>query len=98
MYIGPFFLDTKELFLLVAVVLLCVLLWLGIPLWWFDGYSLLTIAILALLIKGLLPAVHNEAFFTLTLITILLSLYLPFFHLVLFYILSFLFFRLLRVI
>jgi hypothetical protein len=51
-----------------------------------------------LITKGLLPSIHNEAFFILAIVTIFLTLYLPIFQVVLFYFLSFLFFRLLKVI
>lgn len=98
MYFGPFYLDTKEIFLLVASFLLGFALLFGWEIWWFDKQVLLTIVILFLITKGLLPAIHNEAFFILAIITIFLTLYLPIFQVVLFYLLSFLFFRVLKVI
>src|SRR3989344_6766225 len=98
MYIGPFYFDTKELFLIIAALLLGVALALGWPLWWFDKRALLTLVVLMLITKGLLPSIHNEAFFILALVTIFLSLYLPVFQVVLFYFVSFLMFRLLKVI
>jgi hypothetical protein len=98
MYIGPFYLDTKEIFLILAAVLLGLAWWLGWSLWWFDKRALLTLVILMLMTKGLLPSIHNEAFFILAIVTIFLSLYLPIFQVVLFYFVSFLMFRLLKVI
>ncbi|MCA9371865.1 hypothetical protein KC726_03120 [Candidatus Woesebacteria bacterium] len=98
MYLGPFFFDTKEIFLILATILLSVALVFGLPIAWFDTTSLLTIVILMLITKGLLPAIHNEAFFILAIVTIFLTVYLPSWQVVLFYLLSFLFFRLLRVI
>jgi len=98
MYIGPFYFDTKELFLVAAAVLIGLAWVLGWPLWWFDKRVLLTLVILILITKGLLPSIHNEAFFILTLVTIILTLYLPIFQVVLFYFLSFFMFRLLKVI
>jgi hypothetical protein len=98
MYIGPFYLDTKEIFLILAAVLLGLAWWLGWSLWWFDKRALLTLVILMLMTKGLLPSIHNEAFFILAIVTIFLSLYLPVFQVVLFYFVSFLMFRLLKVI
>jgi len=98
MYIGPFYFDTKEIFLILASVIL-VLAWvLGWPLWWFDKRALLTLTILLLITKGLLPSIHNEAFFILAIVTIFLSLYLPIFQVVLFYFISFLMFRVMKVI
>ena len=98
MYIGPFYFDTKEIFLVLAAILLGVAHLLGWPLWWFDKRVLLTLVILMLFTKGLLPSIHNEAFFILAIITIFMSLYLQIFQVVLFYFVSFLMFRLLKVI
>jgi hypothetical protein len=98
MYLGPFYLDTKEIFLILAVLLLALAIFFGWPLWWFDKRVLLTIVILMLITKGLLPAIHNEAYFILAIVTIFLTLYLPIFHVVLFYFISFLLFRLLKVV
>ncbi|MBP9690688.1 hypothetical protein KBD81_01265 [Candidatus Woesebacteria bacterium] len=98
MYFGPFYFDTKEIFLIIASFLLGFALLFGWEIWWFDKQILLTMVILMLITKGLLPAIHNEAFFILALVTIFLTLYLPIFHVILFYLLSFLFFRVLKVI
>jgi len=98
MYIGPFYFDTKEIFLILAAVLVGLSMYFGWPLYWFNPRVLLMLIILMLITKGLLPAIHNESFFTLALVTIFLSLYLPLFQVVLFYFISFGFFRLLKVI
>ncbi|OGK51016.1 hypothetical protein A2966_02810 [Candidatus Roizmanbacteria bacterium RIFCSPLOWO2_01_FULL_41_22] len=98
MYIGPFFFDTKEIFLILGALLLGLAMFFGWPIWWFDRQTLLTLVVLILFTKGLLPAIHNEAFFILAIVTIFMTLYLPPFQIILFYLLSFLFFRLLKVI
>jgi len=98
MYLGPFYFDTKEIFLILVAILLGLAWYFSWPLWWFDKRALLTLVILILFTKGLLPAIHNEAFFILALIAIFLTLYLPIFQVVLFYFVSFLLFRLLKVI
>lgn len=98
MYLGPFYFDTKEIFLILAAILVGLAMQMGWSIWWFDKRALLTIIILMLVTKGLLPAVHNEAFFILALITIFLTLYLPIFQVVLFYFISFALFRLLKVV
>lgn len=98
MYFGPFFFDTKEIFLLTGALLLALALLLGWPIWGFNTSVLLTLVLLMLITKGLLPAIHNEAFFILAIVTIFLTLYLETFHVILFYLISFLFFRLLKVI
>ncbi len=98
MYFGPFFFDTKEIFLILAAFLLGMAMLFGWPIWGFDTQVLLTLVILMLITKGLLPAIHNEAFFILAVITLFLTFYLPVFQVILFYLVTFLFFRLLRVI
>lgn len=98
MYFGPFFFDTKEIFLILATILLGLAMLFGWPVWGFDTQVLLTLVILMLITKGLLPAIHNEAFFILAVITLFLTFYLPVFQVILFYLVTFLFFRLLRVI
>ncbi|MEI6533132.1 MAG: hypothetical protein WCO06_04800 [Candidatus Roizmanbacteria bacterium] len=98
MYLGPFYFDTKEIFLIIATILLGLAMFFGWSLVWFSPTSLLTLAILMLFTKGLLPAIHNEAFFILAIVTIFLTLLLPLFQVILFYFITFLFFRLLKVI
>ena len=98
MYLGPFYFDTKELFLVLAAVLLGLAWAFGWPLWWFDKRALLTLVVLMLFTKGLLPSIHNEAFFILAIVTMFLTLYLSIFYVVLFYFICFLLFRVLKVI
>lgn len=98
MYLGPFYFNTKEIFLIIAAVLLALIMALGWEIWWFDPKTLLTLTILILITKGLLPAIHNESFFVLALVTIFLSLWLNVFQVVLFYFISFVLFRFLKVI
>jgi|SRR3989344_7490357 len=98
MYLGPFYLDTKEIFLILAALLIGLATFFGWSIYWFDKRVLLTIIILMLVTKGLLPAIHNEAFFILAIVTIFLTLYLPVFQVILFYFLSFVLFRFLKVI
>ena len=98
MYIGPFYFDTKEIFLILAAILIGIAMAMGWPLWWFDKRALLTLVIIMLFTKGLLPSIHNEAFFILGIVTIFLSLQLPIFQVILFYFISFIMFRVLKVI
>ena len=98
MYLGPFYFDTKEIFLILAAILIGLAWYFQWPIQWFDKRTLLIIVVLMLITKGLLPAIHNEAFFILAIVTIFLTLYLPMFQVVLFYFISFLLFRLMKVI
>jgi len=98
MYLGPFYFDTKEIFLVLAAILIGLAMYFGWSLIWFNPQALLILVILMLITKGLLPSIHNEAFFILALVSIFLTLYLPTFQVVLFYFISFGLFRLLKVI
>ncbi len=98
MYLGPFYFDTKEIFLILAAILVGLAMHFSWSIYWFEPKTLLTIIILMLITKGLLPSVHNEAFFLLAIVTIFLTLYLPVFQIVLFYFVSFALFRLLRIV
>jgi hypothetical protein len=98
MYFGPIFLDTKEIFLILATGLLACIKFFHWEIMWFNTTDLLTLTILILITKGLLPAIHNEAFFTLAIVTILLSLWLTIFQVILFFFISFILFRLVKVI
>lgn len=98
MYLGPFFFDTKEIFLMLTALLVGAAMIFNLPLLWFDPGTLLTLCVLILITKGLLPAIHNESFFNLALTTIFLSIFFPLWQVVLFYFISFMLFRVLKVI
>lgn len=98
MYLGPFYFDTKELFLIVSAAFLLILIILEIPLIWFEASELLTLLIIILITKGLLPAIHNEAYFTLSFVTIFATIFSNLFWVVLFYFIAFILFRLFRII
>lgn len=98
MYVGPFYFDIKEILLILTAGIIVVAMFFGLDMYAFDKRALLTILILILITKGLLPAIHNEAFFILAVVAIFLTLYLPVFQVVLFYFISFVLFRMLRVI
>src|SRR4051812_23342449 len=98
MYIGPLYFDSKEIFLIIAALLLGVAMYFGWNILWFDRTTLLTLVIFILITKGLLPAIHNEAFFILALVAIFLTIWLPLFQVIIFYFIAFAIFRLLKVI
>lgn len=74
------------------------MIFLGVEPAWFKARDILTIVILILFTKGLLPAIHNEAFFFVAVAAIFLTLYIPIFQVVLFYFICFVLFRVLKVI
>lgn len=86
------------MFLIIAVMLLAAALYFNIQLMFFEPRALLTLAVIFLILKGLLPSIHNEAFFIHAIVTILLTMFLPLFQVILFYAVTFVFLKLLRVI
>jgi len=98
MKLGPFFFDTKELFLVLLAGLIVLIIYLGWQVPFFDLNKLLLLVILFFLVKGLLSGIHNENFLILAIITIFLSLYLTAFQIVLFFFIALLLFRFLKVI
>jgi len=98
MRIGPFYFDSKELFLLVAAALIGVATYLDWPLWLFDKESLLVLIVIMLVTKGLLPAIHNENYFILSLVSLFLILYFPLFQVLVFYFFAFVLLKAFRVI
>ena len=98
MKIGPFFLDTKELFLILLAIFVGLATYFGWEIPLFDSQKLMLLVVLFLLAKGLLPAIHNENFLILALFTLFLSFYLVELQLVLFFVISLILFRFLKVI
>lgn len=98
MYLGPFYFDKKEILLILLTVLIGLVWYFGWDIYSFDKRALLTILIMILITKGLLPAIHNEAFFILAIVALFLTLFLPIFQVILFYFLSLLFFKALNII
>lgn len=98
MRLGPFFIDTKEIFLILLATFVWSAKYFGWEIPLFDLQKLLLLIVLFFLAKGLLPAVHNENFLILALVTLFLSFYLVELQLVLFFVITLLLFRFLRII
>ena len=98
MKLGPFFFDTKEIFLMLAALLIAVAMYFKWPLWQFQAESLLVLVIMFLTLKGLLPSTHNEVFFLHALVTIVLTLFFPLFQVLLFYAITFFIFKVVKLI
>lgn len=98
MKLGPFYFDTKELFLMILVALLGAAFYFKWDIPYFDEQKLLLLVVLILFVKGLLPAINNNAFLIFALIVMFMSLYLETFPLLLFFFVGFGFFKLLRII
>jgi len=98
MKIGPFYFDSKEIFLFLAAIFIGLALYFHWPLWRFDGQTLLTLTIIMLLLKGLMPSLHNEVFLLHAIVAIFLTLFLPMFQVLLFYFVTFFLLKGLKVI
>lgn len=98
MYLGPLYINTKEIFLIITLILLALAWKLGWGVMWFDKRSLLLIVALMLVTKTLLPSLQNEAFFILALVVIFLTLYFSIFQIAIFYLVSFTLMRWLKLI
>lgn len=98
MNIGPFYFDKKEIYLVLVILLIILAIIFNLPLWQFSKIDLLTFTIIILLVKGLLPSIHNEAFFLHSIVGIILLLFIPLFQVLLFYFISFFIFRIFKII
>ncbi len=98
MYLGPFYINTKEIFLILVAILLGLAMKFGWGLYWFDRRTLLVLVLAMLVTKTILPTINNEAFFILAIVTIFLTLYLTIFQLIIFYLVSFTLMRWLKLI
>lgn len=98
MRIGPFYFDTKELFLIAAIIFLGLALYFDWQVWHYESATLLTLAVIMLMIKGLMRSIHNDVFFFHSVATLALALFLPLFQVVLFYLVTFFVLRLVKAI
>ncbi len=89
MYLGPLYINTKEIFLILAVILLALAWKFGWTVAWFDKRSLIILVGLMFGTKTLLPAIHNEAFFSLSILILFLSLYASIFQIAIIYLVGF---------
>lgn len=98
MFMGPFYFESKELFLALAAVLLFVARFVGWEPVWFDADKLLTLLLLILIVKGLVPTIHNQVFFIVSIVALMLTLYFSLIQVLLFYVLTFAFLKIFKVI
>ncbi len=98
MFMGPFYFESKELFLVLAAVILFIGRFVGWNPVWFDLDKLLTLILLILIVKGLVPTVHNHVFFIVSIAALLLTLYFSLVQVLLFYLLTFAFLKIFKVI
>lgn len=97
-YIGQFYIDKRDIFLLVAIGLLWFVVHAGYPIPYFKSEYVIFLTVLFLIAKGLILSTYDSATFIIFLITLGLTLYVPFFQSLIFLVFAFLFLRILKAI
>jgi len=97
-YIGQFYFDKKELFLVLALVILGTILYFQYPLPLFQPKHLLVLAILLLISKSIISSAKDTPLFITFFAALLLTLFWPFFSVVIFIFVSLLTLKLLRIV
>ena len=96
MYIGPFYFESKDLFFIFAAILIGVALYFDWSLWSYSPQTLLTLAVVMLITRGLIRSADNDIFFFHSIITLVLAIFFPFFQIMLFYTGGLILFRLFK--
>ena len=97
-YLGKFYFDKRDLFIILTIILLLAGFKLNYPLPYFEYKNLIILSLLFLLGKGFLLTSYDSSLFTTFLIAIILTLFLPLLQVLYFLALSFIFLRLFKAI
>ena len=97
-YLGKFYFDKRDIFIILALVLLLIGYRLDYPLPYFEYKNLIILTLLFLLGKGFLLTTYDSALFATFLVAIILTLYIPLLQVFYFLALSFIFLRLFKAI
>ena len=97
-YLGKFYFDKRDLFIVLAVVLLLLGNYFHYPLPYFEYKNLIILAILFLFAKGFLLTAYDSALFATFLTATILTLFFPLLQVLYFLSLSFIFLRLFKAI
>jgi len=97
-YLGKFYFDKRDLFIILVIGLLLAGFQLGYPLPYFQYQNLIVLSLLFLLGKGFLLTTYDSILFVTFLTAITLTLFVPLFQVLLFLVLAFIFLRFLKVI
>lgn len=92
-YIGQFYFDKRELFLLLLAILLGVAIYLGYEVPLFKLQQLFVLMLLLLFSKAIIPSSKDTSLFFAFLIAVFLTLFVPFFTVVLFLFISLILFK-----
>ena len=97
MYLGPFYFQKRDFFILLAVLLLAGSIYYSVPFPLFNPYHLLPLFVLFLFTKASILPAHDPAVFITFFTAIILTLFLPLFQIVLFLMTAFILQRVFRV-
>lgn len=97
-YLGKFYFEKKDFFLILAILSLLGTIHFSYPLPLFDSKNLLVLTILFLLAKGVVLPTHDTAVFTAFLVALFLTLFFPLFKVLIFLVFAFIFLRLTKVV
>lgn len=97
-YIGQFYFDKRDIFLILAIILLVFAIRTHYPIPYFDTNHLFFLLIILLIAKGFVLPVYDSAIFVIFLIALFLTLFVPLFQSLVFLVCAFLFLRLFKVI
>lgn len=96
-YLGRFYFEKKDFFLLFGGGLIALLVWLNYPVPFFKLQNLALLTIFLFLAKGILVPARDEALFLTFLAAVFLTLYLPILQVLFFFLLAFFILKALRV-
>ncbi len=83
-YIGQFYFDKRELFLILALIPLGIAIYIGYPIPIFKGSQLFVLLLLLLFSKAIIPSSKDTPIFLTFLTAVFLTLFFPFFTVILF--------------
>lgn len=97
-YLGKFYFDKRDFFILLAIGLLLIGFHYQYPLPYFQYQNLIILSLLFLLAKGFLLTSYDSALFVTFLAAVVLTLFFPLLQVLFFLVLAFIFLRIFRVI
>lgn len=97
-YIGQFYFDKRELFLILGIIVLGIIIYFNYPIPLFRPQQLFVLLILLLITKAIIPSTKDAPLFLVFLTAIILTLFVPFFTIVVFVFIALFILKILRVI
>lgn len=96
-YIGQFYFDKRELFLVIGLIALGLIIYFNYPIPLFRPQQLLVLLLLLLISKAIIPSAKDTPIFLVFLTALLLTLFISFFNVILFIIISLILLKILKI-